>query len=116
MNPLVIPSLKALCLSSAVALAACIVGAAQSPRFVDTIEVVGSDTELPLERIAIGGTFVAAESHATHASARLPARLPARNAADHPAATRRAHVAKRLDHADRVRGYRHEINDAKCWT
>ncbi|KVL69827.1 hypothetical protein [Burkholderia ubonensis] len=116
MNPLVVRPLKALCLSSAVALAACTVGATLSPRFVDTIEAVGTDTELPLERIAIGGAFVAVESHATHASARLPARLPAWNATDHPAAPRRAHVGKRLDHADRERGYRHAIGDAKCWT
>ncbi|KVV51466.1 hypothetical protein WT27_29660 [Burkholderia territorii] len=116
MNQLVIRPSKALCLSSAVVLAACIVGATLSPRFVDTIEAVGTDTELPLERIAVDGAFVAAQSHATHASARLPARLPAWNGADHPAALRRAHVGKRLDHAERKRGYRHAIDDAKYWT
>lgn len=46
LNPIVIRLLKALCLSSAVALAACIVGAVQSPRLVDSIKAVFSDMEL----------------------------------------------------------------------
>ncbi|WP_175922780.1 hypothetical protein [Burkholderia latens] len=112
MIPIVIRPLTALCLSSAVAMAACIIGAAQSPRFVDTIEAVGSDTELPLERIATGGALIATDSRSTHESSRLPAW----NAVDHPAAPRRAHVDKRLDHAGRARGYRHAIGDEKYWT
>ncbi|KVH61559.1 hypothetical protein WS89_13520 [Burkholderia sp. MSMB1072] len=116
MKPIVIRPLKTLCLSSAVALAAWVVWAAQSPRFFDTIEAVGSDTELPLERMASGSAFVANQSPAAHALVRMPAHLPAWNAAGYADPPRQAPVDKQLGHADRAPGYRHSINDSKDWT
>ncbi|HEF5873767.1 TPA: hypothetical protein SAY52_004426 [Burkholderia cenocepacia] len=116
MKPTVIRPLQALCLSSAVALVAWAVCAAQSPRFLDTIEAVGSDTELPLERMASGSAFAATQSHAAHGAVRMPAHLPAWNAAGYAGPPRQAPVGKRLGHAGRAPGYRHSIDDSKDWT
>ncbi|KWC91596.1 hypothetical protein [Burkholderia cepacia] len=116
MKPIVIRPLKALCLSTAVALAAWALCAAQSPRFFDTIEAVGSDTELPLERMASDGAFVATESHSAHGPVRAPAHLPVWNAAGYADPRRHAHIGKRLGHADQAPGYRQSINDPKYWT
>jgi hypothetical protein len=112
MSPIAIRSLELLSVSVAAMLLTSVACVARSSHLIDAIEAVGADTQLPLERIASGGTFADVDAHvarrATHAAA---------CSAVHFTAPEREHCADYArGRADRTPGYRRTIDDPKDWT
>jgi hypothetical protein len=65
MKPIALNSVRTLYLAAAVALAAAAICVSQAPGFIRAVATVGTETQLPLERIACDDVFVPDIAHAS---------------------------------------------------
>ena len=116
MKPIALNSVRTLYFAATAALAAAAICVNQAPGFIRAVATVGTETQLPLERIASDGVFVLDIAHASG--------LPRRQAADCRLTATQLDTSKPepappsaphgLSHG--TPGYRRTITDSMYWT
>jgi hypothetical protein len=116
MKPIALNSVRTLYFAATAALAAAAICVNQAPGFIRAVATVGTETQLPLERIASDGVFVLDMAYASgsprqQAAAGRPTATQLDTSKPEPAPRS---TQPRLSHG--TPGYRRTITDSMYWT